>query len=293
VTRATIVLVSLLLAGCGAATQTTPTPEATLAPPSPLGLGAGFRYSTYGVGNDPGPEYWLSVGQSMADAFPDAIPQAVWIVAEISGPGAVLTFPGTSEDVRIHFRSKDNNEASLDAFDEAGFDVWLQLEPGDAPVPELIDLVLDRYEHHPSVIGVGIDVEWLETTVPEGRPVTDDDARAWLAAIRAHDPDYRLFLKHFETGVMPPTEREGILFIDDSQGFSDLGAMVESFAAWGEAFAPAQVGFQYGYTADRPWWVELDDPPADIGRALLDAVPNTAGLYWVDFTVREIFEPPE
>jgi hypothetical protein len=37
----------------------------------------------------------------------------------------------------------------------------------------------------------------------------------------------------------------------------------------------------------------LDDPPADIGLALLDAVPNTAGLYWVDFTVREVFEPPE
>ena len=63
-------------------------------------------------------------------------------------------------------------------------------------------------------------------------------------------------------------------------------------AVRGETFGPAQVGFQYGYFADRPWWSELDDPPADIGRALLDAVPNTAGLYWVDFTVFEIFEPP-
>ena len=59
----------------------------------------------------------------------------------------------------------------------------------------------------------------------------------------------------------------------------------------GETFAPAQVGFQYGYFADRAWWIELDDPPADICRRLPEAVPNTAGLYWVDFTVREIFEP--
>lgn len=228
----------------------------------------------------------------MSAPFDDATPQAVWIVAEIAGPGTVLTFPGTSTDVTIHFRSEDNNEAALDAFDEAGFDVWLQLEPGNAPVLELIDVVLGQYGHHPSVIGIGVDVEWLETTVPEGRPVTDAEARAWLAAIRAHDPDDRLFLKHWEADVMPPTVRDGILFISDEQGFADLDAMIASFSAWGETFAPAQVGFQYGYFADRPWWIELEDPPIDIGRALLDAVPNAAGLYWVDFTVRDVFEPP-
>lgn len=292
--RVAAVLIALVMAGCGAATPTTPSVEPTLAPLPDLGLGAGFRYSTYGIGrNDPGPDYWLGVGESMAEPFEGATPQAVWIVAEIAGPGAVLTFPGTADDVNIHFRSEDNNEAALDAFDEAGFDVWLQLEPGNAPVSALIDIVLDRYEHHPSVIGVGVDVEWLETAVPEGRPVTDEEAREWLAAIRAHDPGYRLFLKHWEAEVMPPAVRDGILFINDAQGFADLDAMVASFTAWGETFAPAQVGFQYGYFADRPWWRELDDPPADIGRALLGAIPNTAGLYWVDFTVFEIFEPPE
>lgn len=285
---------AVLIAGCGSAAPVTPSPEATLDPLPPLGLGAGFRYSTYGIGrNDPGPDYWLSVGNGMAEPFDGATPQAVWIVAEIAGPGTVLTFPGTSDDVNIHFRSDDNNEAALDAFDEAGVDVWLQLEPGNAPVAELIDIVLDRYGDHTSVIGVGVDVEWLETSVPEGRPVTDEEARVWLTAIRAHDPDDRLFLKHWEAGVMPPTARDGILFISDEQGFADLDAMLASFSAWGETFAPAQVGFQYGYFSDRPWWSELDDPPADIGRALLGAVPNTAGLYWVDFTVFEIFEPPE
>ena len=32
---------------------------------------------------------------------------------------------------------------------------------------------------------------------------------------------------------------------------------------------------------------------AVLAAAMLDAVPNVAGLYWVDFTVREIFEPAE
>jgi len=40
------------------------------------------------------------------------------------------------------------------------------------------------------------------------------------------------------------------------------------------------------------WWGELADPPADIGNALLDNVPNTRDLLWVDFTAYDIW-PPE
>jgi len=91
---------------------------------------------------------------------------------------------------------------------------------------------------------------------------------------------------------MPPTVRDGILFIDDSQGADSLEELIGEFQAWAESFAPWPVGFQYGYTSDQPWWKELDDPPGDIGQAILAVAPNTAGLYWVDFTVLEIF-PPE
>ncbi|HEY6607680.1 MAG TPA: hypothetical protein VI277_00640 [Candidatus Limnocylindria bacterium] len=303
IARAALAVVAVLT-GCAAATPSTapsqassdaagPSPSAD--PPPPLTLGAGFRYSTYGIGPiDPGPEYWRRVGEEMAARFDGAKPGAVWIVGEIAGQGTVLTFPGTSDEPTIHFRPEDNNEAALDLFDEAGFDVWLQVEPANAPIDQLIDIILDRYGHHPSVVGVGIDVEWLGASgSPEGRPVTDAEAREWVAAVRAHDPGYRLFLKHWERDVMPPTERDGIVFIDDSQGFADLEAMVAEFAVWGEHFAPSQVGFQFGYLGDRPWWGGLADPPSDIGAALLDAVPNVAGLYWVDFTVREIFEPAE
>ena len=293
--RAPLVAAALLV-GCGSQVPSIASPfsaATTHAPLAPLGLGAGFRYSTYGIGsNDAGPRYWLGVGEQMAERFEGAAPGAVWIVGEISGTGSVLTFPGTSDDPTIHFTMEDNNEAALDLFDEAGFEIWLQVEPGQAPVEDLIDIILERYRHHPSVIGVGVDVEWLGSyDQPEGRPVTDAEARAWLAAARAHDPDYRLFLKHWEVEVMPPTERDGILFINDSQGFADLDAMVAAFATWGEHFAPAQVGYQFGYSSDQEWWKALPDPPRDIGEAVLAAVPNAVGVYWVDFTVREIFEP--
>ncbi len=255
-------------------------------------LGVGFRYSVYGPGYNPGPQYWLRVGQEMAKRFPASVPETVWIVSRLKGDGTVLNFPVEGDNPLIVGSKTDDNEAVLDLFDRHGVRVWLQAEPGHAPVEELIHIILARYGHHPSVVGFGVDVEWFESTErPEGRPVTDGEARAWLAAVRLHDPDYRLFLKHWEIEKMPPTAREGLFFIDDSQILPSLEAMVDEFAEWGRAFAPAPVGFQYGYPSDRPWWSDLDDPPGDIGKAILDRVPNAEGLYWVDFTVLDLFPP--
>jgi hypothetical protein len=255
-------------------------------------LGAGFRYSAYGPDYDPGPSYWAKVGQEMAARFDGAVPETIWIVSSLEGEGTRLHFPVGESYPLITGSETDANEAALGLFDELGFRVWLQVEPGHAPIEDLIHLVLGRYGHHPSVIGFGIDVEWYQsTTRPEGKAVTDAEAEAWLAAVRSHDPDDRLFLKHWEPGKMPPTVRDGLLFIDDSQILPSRDAMVAEFADWGRAFAPAPVAFQFGYPSDRPWWRRLNDPPGDIGQAILDAVPNVEGLYWVDFTVLDVFPP--
>ncbi len=257
------------------------------------GLGAGFRYSTYGPLYDPGPEYWADVGQQMALRFPGATPQAIWIVGIVSGKGTLLNFPANPTDRLIQGLMDDGNKEALTLFDELGVQVWLQVEPGNAPVEELIHIMLERYGHHPCVIGVGVDVEWYQSYIePEGQAVTDAEAEAWLAAARSHGEQYRLFLKHWLIEKMPPTARDGILFVDDSQHFSSLDVMADEFADWGEAFAPAPVAFQYGYDSDRKWWKELEDPPGEIGERILAAVPNTEGLYWVDFTVLRVF-PPE
>lgn len=255
-------------------------------------LGAGFRFSSYGPEYDPGPDYWADVGRQMAARFPDSVPETVWIVGRLGGEGTQFNFPGDSTHPLIRFSDRDDNEPALTLFDQMGARVWLQVEPGNAPVEELIHIMLERYGHHPCVVGVGVDVEWYRSTdKPEGQAVTDGQARSWLQAARSHDPEYRLFLKHWLIEKMPPTVRDGLYFIDDSQILPSLDAMVAEFAEWGRAFAPAPVGFQYGYPSDRPWWGELDDPPGDIGTAILAAVPNARGLFWVDFTVLQVFPP--
>lgn len=284
------------LTACTAAIPTTTPapilPESTATSPSP-GLGAGFRFSTYGPEVDPGPDYWADVGQKMASRFPGASPQAIWIVGNYAGAGPIFTFPGAHDDFNIHFSPEDKNEAALTLFDQTGLRVWLQVEPGDVSVEELIHIMLNQYGGHPCVMGVGVDVEWFHSDgTPEGQAVTDEEAAAWVAAARSHNPQYRLFLKHWKTEKMPPTYRDGVLFVDDSQQFESLEAMVSEFAAWGKFFKPSPVAFQYGYPDDQHWWKELQDPPGDIGQQILAKVPNTEALFWVDFTVLQVFPPP-
>ena len=280
------------------AIKTTPLPE------PPVLLRAGLRSSPYGPkGEFPPPAYWLGAARSMASRFQHSAPALVWIVGtmeplaedtpEETFSGRVkLTFPSPGGDFPfIVFSDSDANEAYLDEFDRAGYQVWLQVEPANADMETLIRLVMDRYGKHPCVIGFGVDVEWHRWSKQnnEGTGVSDAQARAWSELVRSYRPDLRLFLKHWLESKMPPTYRQGLSFIDDSQEFTSLEQMVEEFAAWGKAFAPAPAGFQFGYSPDGAWWRKLGDPPGDIGRAILARVPNTSDLYWVDFTMQEIW----
>lgn len=263
------------------------------APATPVrGLGAGFRVSVNGPRADLGPGYWARVGQEMAGRFPGATPEAIWIVSRIDGDGTRLNFPIPEGDRLISGSEQDGNEAALTLFDRLGFRVWLQVEPVNAPVEKLLALILDRYARHRCVVGVGVDLEWYRSKDPDdGQAVTDAEAAAWLAAARAHKPGCRLFLKHWLVEKMPSTFREGLLFVDDSQIFLSLDAMAEEFARWAKAFAPSPVAFQFGYPSDRQWWSKLADPPAAIGSRILQVAPNTEALFWVDFSVLEVFPP--
>jgi len=255
--------------------------------------GAGIRSSTYGRPNDPGPAYWARVGVEIAARFPGAKPEAIWIASRLKDRGTQMSFPvPPGGDPLITGMAEDISEPVLQRFDELGYRVWLQTEPGWAPVGQAFHVMLDRYGRHRGVVGVGVDVEWHRSNNPDrGDPVTDDMAKAWLAAARSHNPSYRMFLKHFREDVMPPTVRDGILFVDDSQIFKSADEMIDAFARWGRTFAPAPVGFQYGYQSDKPWWSKMKDPVKEIGDRILASTPNTESLIWVDFSVQDVFPP--
>jgi hypothetical protein len=253
---------------------------------------AGFRASRYGIIPFPEPAYWERVGKSMASKFSGSMPGGVWIAGiALDEGGCELNFPspgGSYPDT--NFLDVDQNEEYLRLFDSQNISVWLQVEPGKADVATLIDLVLGRYAHHPCVRGFGVDLEWfLWQSHQDGKAVTDEEAKSWSEKVRSYNRSYQLFLKHWIQVKMPPTYREGLFFIDDSQEFDSLGSMTGEFRDWGEYFSPSPVGFQFGYEADEFWWQKFADPPLAIGKALVDAIPNTFCLFWVDFTLGKVF----
>ena len=257
---------------------------------------AGFRYSRYGARhlqvNDS--QYWIRVGQEMAHKFENAVPSSIWILGTLREGGTYLNFPATTTHPLIRTAEEDFNESIFNKMDEKGFKIWLQVEPGNAPVDELIKIVLARYAHHSCIMGFGVDVEWFESVdEPEGKAVSDQQAEEWLEIVRSYNPEYRLFLKHWEQTKLPPSYHEGLVFIDDSQNLESFEAMVAEFKDWGSYFSDGQVGFQFGYRADRNWWMNLEDPAKKIGDELLRTIPNVVGLYWVDFTLETVLQPED
>jgi len=267
-------------------------PNNNSSPALVAGFRAAYKPSKYSDSQFPSADYWANAGKAMAAKFNGADAAAIWIVSLYLDNGYTqLGFPSIGKRLPyISFAPADYSEEHLSHFDSTGMKVWLQIEPGAANVETLIDLVLNRYGHHPCVVGLGIDVEWHHAQAhSHGRKISDAEAKRWEQRIQSFNPAYRLFLKHYAQAWMPPLYRGNILFVDDSQQFYSLEAMIGEFRMWGERFYPNQVAFQFGYPADKPWWGELEDPAAAVGKALLAEISNAYGLFWVDFTLSQIF----
>jgi hypothetical protein len=258
---------------------------------------AGARSSAYGIRPFPSPEGWTSALKTMAGYFPGATPVGIWIVGRLNGrsTGMTLEFPqpddGTNYGPLIAFSETDKHEPFLNLFDSNGIKVFLQVEPGFAEVDVAMDLVLNRYKRHPSVIGFGIDVEWFKNakTDASNAVVTDALAKAWEARVKSHDSKYRLFVKHFRKEDLPPTYRGDVVFVDDSQKFSSLENFLAEYKDFADFFYPNMVMFQIGYRADRVWWQSIAAPiPQVLGKKLAAQTRQDCGIVWVDFTLRDV-----
>jgi hypothetical protein len=275
----------------------TPSVGPTPTPPTiPAGLRTGLRASNYGITPFPSPTWWVDSIGSMSSRFPGSTREQLAVVVEVSGGGgrgkcwAHFPQPATGTWPNVNWDDVDLFESAFDAFDTAGVKVWLQVEPASCDVPMLIDLLYQQYGHHSSVIGFGVDDEWYRKDISRlGKPITDAEAAAWVAQVRSKNPSHLVLVKHWLIEKMPPTYRDGLVFVDDSQGHGSLSNMVNEFTVWGAAFAPAPVGFQFGYQSDKAWWSTLPDPPRDIGNSLLARITNTRDLLWVDFTAYDIW----
>lgn len=257
---------------------------------------AGFRSSWYGINYDFTNEQWKTMSDNISGFYPGK-PQSthVWIVGALSIPGICeLEFsqPDSKTYEYISFYPNKNldHEKMLTHFDNTGIKVYLQVEPGLADIDTLIDLILNQYKHHPSVVGFGIDVEWyqVESQTNTSIRVTDNLAQKWEQKVKSHNSNYKLFMKHWETNMMPPVYRGDIIFVDDSQEFQSLEMMASEFGYWADFFSPNIVMFQIGYSSDYDWWKNEPNPPKKIGEQIALNVTSSVqeiGIVWVDFTL--------
>ena len=260
---------------------------------------AGVRSSSYGIEPFPESSAWKNAIDTMAGYFKGSTPCAIWIVGVMAETPKFthLEFPGEGKTYpNVEFEEVDKHEPFLSYFDQAGIKVFLQVEPANADIMTLIHLVLGRYKKHPCVIGFGVDVEWnKEADNPEwGVKVDDATAEQWETKIKSYNPKYRLFLKHWDIGWMPPTYRGDIIFVDDGQEFENFEGMLDKFSnVWAKTFYPNTVFFQIGYESDKSWWSKLHTPPKTIGDALKKKIPQNLGIIWVDFSLSEVLPLPE
>ncbi|MDF2191879.1 hypothetical protein [Paraflavitalea sp. CAU 1676] len=216
--------------------------------------------------------------------FPGATPWATWAVGDLSqATPAYTNLPHAT------------HEEWLSYMDRLGVKIYLEIFPfkpnakkglAASNISTMINTWLTRFKHHACVAGLGIELEYWGKA-------SDSAAAAWDAQIKAHNPAYRLMLRHYDPGHMPPNYRGkgDLIFVDDaSEG--TMEELNKGFAAWANRFAPTACAFQLGYPADEDgmngsnelgWW-KLKDPIREWGQSILTQVKDAnqeLGFIWV------------
>ena len=272
---------------------------------------AGIRASSYGLDESfksyPSVHDMADYIMKMESCYSGSNGTVLLIVGVVSEDyrNCCLDFPLSMEIDNVIGSDVDFYEDYLTALDNAGYSVWLQVEPGDANLVELAKEVMNHYKHHSSVKGFGIDVEWYKRADnkdgmklnKDGEPNTASNV---LSAVKAINKNYTVFVKHWKQSWLPDPAK-GFIFVNDSQGFFEGGwkkedrkpsleKMVNEFAEWAEDYAPYPVMFQIGYDADDGIWGAMENPAEQLGKAIIAECDsgNDIGIIWVDFTLKEV-----
>ncbi len=253
---------------------------------------AGWRASNYGYQWDSPPQYWINVANTMASKFPGSIPAGIWLVGETHGEGTNvgtdLYMPCTTDTAKkIWCDGSDKSEEYLTAFDSAGVKVILQVESAGADMNTLIDTVLNQYKHHSSVIGFGVDNEWLPSNANAAT------VNGWNTKVKSHNPDYILMIKHYEESALPTGIDTDILVICDDEQNGNLATLVSEHVAMESRFPNNRYGAQYGYPSDKSIWGSMSDPAKQIGNAIQSEIGRPISYFWVDFSITTVFPPSQ
>jgi hypothetical protein len=173
-----------------------------------------------------------------------------------------LPFPFEKTENIYSYSQTDQVEPYLEKFDEDGLKVILSIQPNSADVADLIDIILTRYGHHESIIGVNVDMEWKLTGNPYH--VSNEERDLWLNRTQKYNPEFKLFLTYFKDYTYFPDDSENLVILYDGEKATQTVLMKEY-----EKLAShyTSVGIYTGYPSNIPPTASYD--------SIMTAAPNT------------------
>ncbi|MBO4404394.1 MAG: hypothetical protein J5780_03580 [Treponema sp.] len=266
---------------------------------------AGVRCSDYGAEDSVGVpqskgEKWGEFALKVNNKFKNTTPVAIWIVSGFEDskkthPTAHLNFnAGSSLPSYVKNGSGDPNTSFLNYADKNGISVWLQVESGDADILKLAKIVMDKYGSHKCVKGFGVDMEYYfshrsskSNSDYYGQQMKDQTAKDLVKLVRNYGSNNTVFLKHWKPSIMPPSYRDGMIFVIDTQGKSSLSSYRQEVQDFAKAFKGNPVMFQIGYNDDKSIWGKLSvkEFAEELTKGLSSSSYNI-GIVWVDFTLQ-------
>jgi len=176
---------------------------------------------------------------------------------------AYLPFPFQKKGYIYSFnQTTDKVEPYLNRFDEDGLKVILSIQPSGADTVDLIDIVLSRYGHHKSVIGVNVDLEWKLTGNPNH--ASNEERDIWLKKIQSYNPKYKLFLTYFKDYTYFPDDTKDVIILFDGERDTQE-RILKKYGELASHFT--SVGIYTGYPSNTPPTASYD--------SIMDAAPNT------------------
>jgi hypothetical protein len=269
---------------------------------------AGWRSSYYGTQENghgqTDPPYFVCVAQSEATKYPGSKAGGLYILGGIGTSETNMPFsrpPGSANIPNVFYDTTGawgpNPEPFLSAFDAAGMEVILQVEPGRADISQLATMILNNFKNHPCVVGFGVDVEWWNSSGnSNSNPIPVSVVNSLVNAVHAINPLYKVVLKHYDPSVLP-TGIFGVTYLLDGCGYNSFNEAVSDYVNWAQTFSSpnTDIGYQMLYVSigedctpnDHNWWGSLNNPEVQLINAVYTSVP-TAKIYCsyiVDFSL--------
>jgi hypothetical protein len=173
-----------------------------------------------------------------------------------------VPFPFEKKGHIYSYNQTDKVEPYLNRFDKDGLKVILSIQPNGADVSDLIDIVLSRYGHHKSVIGVNIDLEWKLTG--NSNHVSNEERDLWLKKTQSYNPESKLFLTYFKDYTYFPEDKKDVVILYDGERATQ-NEILKEYSELASHFK--SVGIYTGYSTSIPPTASYDN--------IMEVAPNT------------------